>query len=419
MRVLTVIPSYWPAFEFGGPIYCIHDLNKTLAEKGVDIHVYTTNVGLNGQVTPNSETDVDGVKVTYFKFSSLFEGLGKTGWQFSLPLTKALKKDIKSFDLIYIVSVWNYPVAAASYYSRKFNVPYVISPVGSLYSETMLHKSWKKLPYLTLVAKRDLKAASAIHYTTDDEASKCHSALSLQNESFIVPNGLFLSEYADLPPADNIKKHFPHLEGKRVILFLGRLNWKKGLDILISAFKELKEKIDDVHLLLVGNDEASYAAEVKQMITQCGLKYIDVGLDNTGLENLSSEEIKQADITFTGMLTDRSKLEAFTGSEVFVLSSYSENFGMSVIESMACGTPVIITNNVGIYKEVQKNHAGIVIENGVDNLLASLSSLLDHDSLREEISQNGKKLVNEYYNISDVADRMIQSFDLLIKNHRQ
>jgi len=414
MRVLTVIPSYWPAFEFGGPIYCIHDLNKTLAEKGVDIHVYTTNVGLNGQVTPNSTTDVDGVKVTYFKFSSLFEGLGKTGWQFSLPLTKALKKDIKSFDLIYIVSVWNYPVAAASYYSRKFNVPYVISPVGSLYSETMLHKSWKKLPYLNLVAKRDLKAASAIHYTTDEEASKCHSALSLKNKSFIVPNGLFLSEYTDLPPAENIKKRFPHLEGKKVVLFLGRLNWKKGLDILIKAYAELKKARKDIHLLIVGNDEAGYAAEVIKIIKETGLKYIDVGLDNTGLENLSSEEINQADVTFTGMLTGRYKLEAFTGSEVFVLSSYSENFGMSVIEAMACGTPVIITNNVGIYREVQKNYAGIVIENGVDNLLNSLSSLLDSDSQRDEISQNGKKLVSEYYDIDIVSSRMKKSFKEII-----
>lgn len=418
MRILTVIPSYWPAFEFGGPIYCIHDLNKTLAEKGVDIHVYTTNVGLNGQVAPNITTDVDGVQVKYFKFSNLFENLGKTGWQFSLPLTKALKKDIRSFDLIYIVSVWNYPVAAASYYARKYNVPYVISPVGSLYSETMQHKSWKKLPYLTLIAKRDLKAASAIHYTTDDEATKCHTALSLKNKSFIVPNGLFLNEYNDLPPKGNIKKKYPHLKDKKIVLFLGRVNWKKGLDILIEAFGDLKAKRDDIHLLIVGNDEANYAAEVKQMIMQAGLKYIDMGIDSTDSNSLNIEEISQADITFTGMLKDRSKLEAFTGSDVFVLSSYSENFGMSVIEAMACGTPVIITDNVGIYREVQKNRAGVVIENSSENLINSLSTLLDSDSEREEISKNGKKLVDEYYNISDVADKMIESFDQLIKNHR-
>ena len=91
-----------------------------------------------------------------------FDFLGSTGWQFSLPLTQALKRNLQSFDIVYIVALWNYPVAAAAYYCRKYGKPYVISPRGALYPYTKGKKSWKKWPYYNLIAKRDLQNASNI-----------------------------------------------------------------------------------------------------------------------------------------------------------------------------------------------------------------------------------------------------------------
>ncbi len=89
MKLLCVIPSYWPAFQYGGPIVAVHGLNKTLVKKGINVTVYTTNVGLGGKVPINQEIDVDGIKVTYFSFTKFFEFLGTTGWQFSLRMTNA------------------------------------------------------------------------------------------------------------------------------------------------------------------------------------------------------------------------------------------------------------------------------------------------------------------------------------------
>ena len=114
------------------------------------------------------------------------------------------------------------------------------------------------------------------------------------------------------------------------------------------------------------------------------------------------------------MLVGEDKISALRESDVFVLPSYSENFGMSVVEAMECETPVVISNKVGIYKEVERNKAGIVVEINADSLYKGIKLLLDNPSLRKEISVNARKLVEEYYNIDKVAERMIEAYEEIL-----
>jgi glycosyltransferase involved in cell wall biosynthesis len=414
MKLLCVVPSYWPAFQYGGPIYALHGLNMALVKKGINVHVYTTNVGLDRKIPVNLEIDVDGVKVTYFGFTKFFEILGGTGWQFSWPMTMALKENVKNFDLIYIVSVWNYPVAAAGYYCRRVKKPYIIALFGLLYPYTAGKKSWKKWPYYCLVAKRDLKGASAIHYTTKDEAEKCHSFLCLKNREIIIPNGIDLSEYNDFPAKETLRQRYPILKDKKVILFLSRINWKKGMDILVKAFGMLAKERDDVHLLIVGNDEENYGTKVKHWLKEYGLEYNDSSHSSAILNHESCIMHRSAQVTFTGMLTGREKIEAYAGSDLFVLPSYSENFGMAVVEAMECGVPVVISNKVGIYKEVKENKAGIVVDTNAESLYWGIKSILDNENLAKELSINGKKLVEDYYDIDKVADKMLNAYEKVL-----
>ena len=101
MRILCVVPSYWPAFQYGGPITSLHSLNKALVKIGINLAIYTTNAGLEDKVLVNQEVEVDGIRVTYFAFTKFFEFMGATGWQFSLPMTRALKNNVKIFDIVY------------------------------------------------------------------------------------------------------------------------------------------------------------------------------------------------------------------------------------------------------------------------------------------------------------------------------
>jgi len=388
MKILCVIPAYWPAYHLGGPIFSVHNLNQALVKRSVDISVYTTNYGQSSDIPVNREICVDGVKVTYFAFSRFCERMGTTGWQFSLPMTRALKKNINLFDCIYIVAIWNYPVVMAAYYARRHEKPYIISPRGLLYPYATCKKSWKKWPYYQLVVKRALAGASAVHYTTKDESGKCHQALRLKNIPLVIPNGIALHEYRDLPPKEKLRVRYPALRDKKIILFLGRINWKKGLDILLKAYAALAKKRNDAHLLIAGNDEAGYLKKVKKLVKLYGL---------------------ETQVTFTGMLTAQDKLEAYSGSDIFVLSSYSENFGMSVVEAMACGLAVIITNQVGIHAEVSENKAGIVIDTDADQLTGAMNYLLDNPDASKIMGLNGMDLVKKKFNLEVIADSMAEA----------
>lgn len=389
MKILCVSPSYFPAFTYGGPIFSLHALNKALVQKGVQVTVYTTNVGLEGKVPINEKVNLDGVEVIYFPFVKLFEVLGTTGWQFSRRLTGALRTNMRLFDCVYILGIWNYPCLIAAYYARKYRTPYILSPRGHLSHYAVGKKFWKKWPYYHLIAKRNLRGAVAIHYTTEDEAYSYHPFLRLKNKMIIIPNGVDLLEFRDLPEKQRLRERYLNLKNKKLILFLGRINWNKGLDILIKAFNQLAKDRHDVHLLIVGNDEAGYIKIVKRWIK-------DYGLEDS--------------VTFTGMLLGQDKLEAYAGCDLFVLPSYSENFGMSVIEAMACGLPIIISNKVGIYQEVKKNNAGVVIDCNEISLYQAMKSILDNTNFAEELSFNGRKMVKIYYNIDVSTQKMIEAY---------
>lgn len=395
MKLLTVISSYYPAFQCGGPISSVHALNKALVKKGIDVSVYTTNVALETQVCVNKETIVEGVKVTYFAFNRSLEFLGTTGWQFSLTMAKRLKRNLKDFDLVYVIGVWNHSVAVTCHYCRKYKIPYIISPRGLLYPYATGKKPWKKWPYYYFIARKDLTCANAIHYTSDNEAESCHQLLGLRNKTIVIPNGLDLSEFADLPQAQVFRRHYPDLQDKRIILFLGRISWKKGLDILIEVFNKIAKERSDTHLVIAGVDEGGYIKSVKKWVG----KY--------GLENR---------VTFTGMLLGREKLAAFVDSNLFVLPSYSENFGMSVIEAMACGLPVVISNQVGVYKDIQKNNGAVVVECNAASLYQGITAILDNPDLAARLTLQARKITADYFDIEKVADRMLEAFGECLLN---
>ncbi len=395
MKLLCVSPSYWPAFQYGGPIVSNHNINRALVKKGIDVTVYTTNVGLNDKMAINNKVNINGVKVVYFKYIKLFEFMGTTGWQFSWCMTKALKNNLKKYNIIYIPAIWNYPAAITSYYCRKYNKPYIIAPKGVLYPYTIRKKGWKKWLYYKMIAKRNVEKATFIHYTAKDEAEKCHLRLALKNKAIIIPNGIRLSEFNNLPIRDNLWKRYPILKNKKIILFLGRINWKKGLDILVEAYSRLARERSDVHLLIVGSDEEGYGGKVRDWFKDKGVL---------------------GRVTFTGILLGRKKMEVFAGSDVFVLPSYSENFGMAVVEAMACSLPIIISDQVGIYREVKSAKAGIIIHNDHNELYGAFVKLLDNRKESLEMGKRGRKLVEVQFSIEKVADRMIKVFEEIIND---
>jgi glycosyltransferase involved in cell wall biosynthesis len=398
MKILHVSPSYYPAFKYGGPVQSVHLLNKKLAEKGVQVNVLTTNAGiskegmdewLNECMHNDGWCYFDGIRVKYVSY------IGYEHFNFSIPFVKELKKIIKEYELVHITAVWNFPVLAVSYFAKRFNKPYIISTRGVLHREALSSKSgFIKKIYFKLFAEKYLKQASGIHYTTGVEREE--SELIIKNKNgFVVPNGIDIWQVKNDVETDILEK--AGIGNKKYLLILGRIHRIKGFDILIPAVKNILEKEQDVYLVIVGND-SGYMEEIKKLAVELKI---------------------QNKIIFTGAVAGEDKWCLYKNALMFVLPSYSENFGMAVVEAMACGTPVIISDKVGIYKEVEDSDAGLIVKTEVDSLYFAINKLLAAEELRKRIAANGKKLVKEKYSIDKAAEQMIEQYKQLIKVYNE
>lgn len=386
MKILYIISTYWPAFQYGGIIQSTHALNRALSASNADITVYTTNAGLDGKVATNKEVVVDGIKVWYFKTTKLFDLITSSVWNPSWALTKALDKNICSFDFVLVSGVWGYPETAAPYFCRKHHVPYMVTPHGMLYPVVFQKKYFKKNIYYHIFSKKNLSLANMIRYTSKDELEKCHTYLKLTNEAIVVPNCMNMDAFTDLPRDMQFRKKYAISKDKKVLLFLGRISWKKGLDILIKAYADIARKRDDVLLVIAGPDGEKYEKFVKDWVAK------------EGIENK---------VLFTGLVTGGDKIDLYCDSDIFILPSYSENFGMSIVEAMACGLPVIVSDQVGISKEIQDAGSGIIIRNNTEELARSVHYLLDNKNICTDMGKKGKSLVKERFSPELVAGQMI------------
>jgi glycosyltransferase involved in cell wall biosynthesis len=386
LRLLYVTPSYYPALKYGGPIVSTHLLNKTLVQQGVTVDVVTTLAGVENRsdLACRCWHELDGVRVMYLPY------YGYEHYTLSPQLLWQVLRLASRYNLLHINAVWNFPVLAGSLAGWLRHKPYIISPQGTLYRKAIQLKSaGKKQWYYQLVAKQYLQRAGALHFTCENEQRETIQCLGLKVPSFVVPNGIDLAEFASLPVKGSFTQKYPALQGKRYLLFLGRIHKIKGLDILVQAFQKLALEYPDLYLIVVGPDNDGYGDEVKGWLQQAGL---------------------MSKTIFTGMLTGQDKLAAFVDAACFVLPSYSENFGMAVVEAMACGTPVIISNMVGIYEELAKKNAAIVVETKAQSVYDGIKKLLANSHNTQKMAVNGQRLVREYYDVEKVAERMIEKY---------
>ena len=396
MRILHIIPWYLPAKIASGPIIPTHNLNKELVKRGVEVVVYTTNFDVKDvlDVPLNQQVEIDRVKVFYFPV--VFKP-----WYYSFKLHQALAKNIKNFDLVHITSVFLSISTLAAYYAKKFKKPYIISPHGSLMLDPLSRRFLKKKIYISLIEKRNLQNSSAIHFTVEKEKEEYLAAGFFLKKAIVIPNGIDLKNYEW--QITNFEReifcqNFGIESDKKIILFLGRLHPIKGLDSLIPAFFEVFRKEPKAVLVLAGPDEDNYKKEIELKIKKYQLR---IG------EN----------IFFTGMLTKQDKILALKGSDIFVLPSYSENFGLVVVEAMCFGLPVVITKNVGIAVDVEKAGAGIVVEKNEKQLAEAILKILNNSDLKREIGEKARKLVEEKFDIRKIADKWEEEYKNIINNN--
>jgi len=370
LRILQVVSAYYPAVRYGGPIRSVHGLAAALAQRGHDVHVYTTNVDGDSQLDVPLDQPVvlDGVNVHYFSVPAL----RRLWW--SPTLERRLRDSISGFDVVHVHAVFLLPMRAAARAAARAGVPYVIAPRGMLIRDVIKRKNrWIKTAWINLVERTTLAQAAAVHVTAEIESTELRE-LGLQSQRVVwLPNGVdWPAAYAGLE-----RGPFAHLP-ERYVLFLSRISWKKGLDRLIAAWRW----VPDIPLVIAGNDDESYRPRLEELAKSAGV----------------------ADrVIFLGPVSDAHKWALYARAQLFVLPSYSENFGNVVAEAMAMGCPAVVTAEVGIAPLLESSGAGIVASGEPREFAAAIARLLADPPLRHEMGRRGIEAARARLSWSGVA----------------
>jgi glycosyltransferase involved in cell wall biosynthesis len=391
MKILHVIANLAP--RYGGPSKACWEMARVVAQLGHEVSIYTTNQDGPGILPVPTDHPLwrAGVQVRYFPIQS------PKFWGTSWPLARALRQDIKGVDLVHVHSLYLFHDLVAGYFCRSYRVPYLIQPHGSLDPFIYGRHRWRKRIMEWGFQDHNVRKAAAILFTSADEKTLAAS-YTFQTPGVVVPLGIDIEEFAAPPEPGHFRALYPEIGHRRIILFFGRVNFKKGFDLLAKAFGMVSRGRDDVHLVIAGPDNDGWGDQVRTWLRQEGV------LDRT---------------TFTGMLLGVERMAVLRDSDLFVLPSYSENFGLAVIEAMATGLPVIISNKVNIWKEVQAAAAGRVIPCDAAVLADQILAILNNPELAADMSRKGRALVLDSFDWTKIGRNLVEAYERIIDQHRR
>lgn len=385
MKILQVISSFPPAYAYGGPAKVAYDISKELVKRGHEVTVYTTDV-LDSQSRLTYDENpmwMDGIEVHHFK--NVSNKLASKNYAMAPMMALALNKSIKDFDVIHLQDFRTFQAVFVQKYAKKHGVPYVLQPRGTIPTDS---KSNQKKTFDYFFGNSIIKNASKIIASSKFESDHYLDVFpNLKNKKIIhIPNGVDFKIYQNLPKKGEFKnKH--SIDDEKLILFLSRIHEIKGADILIEAFSKLKNEFKSIKLVIAGPDEG-YSDKLKQLTIK-----LDI----------------ESSVIFTGPLYEKDKLEAYVDADVFVLPSHYESFGNVVLEAMACGAPVIVTNNCGISEWIGVN-AGYIIEYNANQLCDAIDEILSDELLKIKLSANGMNLVQKMFNLENIINMIEKTY---------
>jgi glycosyltransferase involved in cell wall biosynthesis len=388
MRVLHVLPSLAPSY--GGPSAALIGLSHALSARGVYSETITTDLGCDGKMNIDDGRLIKSYGINVRYFSRLFSHWLPHDFAFSPRLARWLRAHVKEYDIVNIHGVFNYPNSVAASIARRAGIPYVIRPCGMLDPWCLEQSRLKKRAYLRLFENRVLRNAAAISFTTEEESRVAYK-VSPSPDSVIIPLGVNSIEDAPRDPNPPAPQ-----SDKKIILFLSRLDPKKGLDLLLPALVRLKGVRDDFICVIAGGGRHSYEEHIKG----------EVKLNN--IENV---------VQFAGFVKGRQKQQLLQTAACFVLPSYQENFGVAVAEAMSVGCPVVISDRVNIHREVSAAGAGRVIRCDSVELFHALNALLSDETSRRVMGSNGQALVREKYTWDRISQTVLSLYETCVRRH--
>ncbi len=393
MKILHIIPSV--SLVYGGPSQMVIGLCGALAALGHEVTIVTTNSnGDRGQapldvpigIPVRQEASFD---ILYFNCKPFKR------YKFSLGLFQWLNQHIREYDLAHIHALFSPVSSIAATIARSQNIPYILRPLGTLDPADLQKKYLAKQHYAQLLERPNLKGASALHFTSDQEA-KISERFGINTTDWVLPLGVQLPEPEQ--STDQLRSHYNISADRPILLYMSRIEPKKGFDLLIPALKIIAQDTD-FHFILAGANpqDPDYAKEIRMQVEQA------IGSDR---------------LTCTGFVSGSLKRDLLELANLFVLPSYYENFGIAVAEAMSVGVPVVISDQVHIHTDITHSDSGWVCECEVLSLARSLKAALTSKTLRHHKGQNAAMFANTTYSWAAIAPQMIQKYETVLPKTR-
>jgi len=317
-------------------------------------------------------------------------GSGLTSYRYSRTLWPWLRQHGGDYDRVIVNGIWQYLSFAAWRRYAGSSVPYYVFPHGMLdpwFKETFPLKHLKKWLYWPWAEYRVLRDAAAVIFTAEEERFRARKSFWLYRcREKVSPLGVEAPLISSNAKSEFLSR-YPQLQNSRNFLFLGRLHPKKGCDILLEAFARFRSN-DSISLILAGPDQVGWESDLRRQVTRL---------------NLTNR------VVFTGMLEGSMKQGAFASAEAFVLPSHQENFGISVVEALAVSVPVLISNRVNIWREIEADRAGYVESDDLAGTTRLLQRWIDTaPAEREMIRQNARRCFEQRFEINRAVDSLLQ-----------
>jgi glycosyltransferase involved in cell wall biosynthesis len=386
LRILQIIPSV--SLVYGGPSQMVLGLSKALAEQDVEVTILTTDSnGDVGQAPLNVPCDrpiaQEGYQIRYFRCSPFRR------YKFSLGLLQWLANHGREFDLAHIHALFSPVSSLAATVARYQQLPYILRPLGTLDPADLQKKRQLKQLYAALLERPNLKGAAAIHFTSDQEA-KISERFGTMSRDLVLPLGV-KPVVQNRQAKQAVRAQYGIPGDRPIILFMSRLDPKKGFDLLLPALQQLMAEGQDFHFVLAGSNaqDPGYEQQIYAQIQQSAL------VERTAIAGFVSGEDKAA---------------LLQAADLFVLPSYYENFGIAVAEAMVAGVPVVISDQVYIWHQIQQAEAGWVSPCTVSGLVEQLRLALADGVERRRRGENAKAHALKNYSWRAIAQQMVATY---------
>jgi glycosyltransferase involved in cell wall biosynthesis len=390
MRILHTIATV--SRVAGGPSYAVLAMAEAAAKLGHDVSVHATTLW-SDEGPSFTETAIGSGRLRIHVHQHQWPPLP---WLYgSLDMARALSDEIPKADIVDLHSMYLFHCWWTHRICVKANVPYILRPHGTLDPYIFHHHRWRKKVVELLFQDRVTRGAEYLHYTSTQEEELAQPFV-FGRPGIMVPLGVDLSRYENMPTPDAFLNRHPEARGRKIVLFLSRLSFKKGLEILIPAFARAATQRDDLHLVIAGPDYG-FEAQARALVDQYGIA---------------------GRTTFTGDLQKQQVLEAFAAANIFALSSHTENFGLAAAEAMAAGTPSILSDQVQIAPPAAADGACICLPLDIPKWTEAILHVFSSEAVAAELSRRGCAHALSTYSWDAIGPQLVDMYEAGIASHR-